>query len=624
MKLGIRTKIIIGYAVLLFFLVVGGALGILQMQAKDRQYQKLLKTDLPFADAVGEWRYNIAKQAAFLHAYLATGNPTSLQDFREAHQQGKDIHSRVMALAEADSAYREATGQLDSMCTNCHQLRDRLATATREGQSSLRDILLTQIQRITLDFEYLVNTMSTMARERVEELSGKAAMTSRRFTWLTLASIGLIFLAGLVGSFVFAGSLAAPLVNLSRLSSRVAGGDLTVRLPELRLSDEAGLLCRSFTEMLGSLSSIIQQVNLSSREVTSTSQNLSLTAAAAAEATQQIARAIDEVARGNSEQKERVNNAASNLKQLAQAIDQIAAGAQEQARHVNQASLLAAKMESAIQQVAASTQSLTEAAARTSRVAEEGSLAVKNGIRGMEAIKKVAFDSAARIKTLGKHSEQIGEIVQVISDIADQTNLLALNAAIEAARAGEHGKGFAVVADEVRKLAERSGQATKEISGLVGGIMRETLDAVQSIEAGTRDIEQTDRLALEAGSALENIMRMINDTYQQIQSISAASEELSAASSEVVKAVDNMASITEENTAATEEMAASSAEVSNLMDRIAVIAERNAAAASEVSASATEVSASAESIAVSAESLNRMAQNLQSLVGRFKVPAGPD
>jgi len=237
----------------------------------------------------------------------------------------------------------------------------------------------------------------------------------------------------------------------------------------------------------------------------------------------------------------------------------------------------------------------------------------------MLKVKDAVFETAQRIQDLGVQSQKIGEIIQVIDDIAEQTNLLALNAAIEAARAGEHGKGFAVVADEVRKLAERSGKATKEIAELITNIQRGTKVAVDSMQVGTREVESGVELAQDAGQSLKEIVQGVNTAGEQVHKIMEIINEILTGSEEVSKAVNNVAAITEENSAATEEMSASAEEVNSSMQNIASISEENASGAEEVSASTEELTASIEEISSSSEQLARMAQELQNMVARFKI-----
>ncbi|HEX3075132.1 MAG TPA: methyl-accepting chemotaxis protein, partial [Ignavibacteriales bacterium] len=189
----------------------------------------------------------------------------------------------------------------------------------------------------------------------------------------------------------------------------------------------------------------------------------------------------------------------------------------------------------------------------------------------------VVSQAAINVQELGKSSEQIGEIIQVIDDIADQTNLLALNAAIEAARAGEQGRGFAVVADEVRKLAERTTLATKEIAGTINKIQKNTAITVESIVKGTEEVERGRELASRTGTYLKEIISSSERTAEVVTQVAAATEEQSAAAEQISKNVESVSNIAEES------------------------------------------SAGAMQIAKAADDLNRLAVQLQNLVNRFRI-----
>ena len=304
---------------------------------------------------------------------------------------------------------------------------------------------------------------------------------------------------------------------------------------------------------------------------------------------------------------------------MTKSIDSIAAGAQEQARNVTITSAQAATVAKRVQDVAVRTEGVKGAAMHNLQAAQKGGIAVSKAIDGMKRIQGAVTDSANKITELGKQSLQIGEIIQVIDDIAEQTNLLALNAAIEAARAGEHGKGFAVVADEVRKLAERSGKATKEIATLITSIQKGTEVAVKSMDVGTKEVNDGVEIAKEAGDALNEILTIVEKSGSEVEVIAQAINDISLSTDEVSKAAENVAAITEENTAATEQMAAGSGQVNSSIINIAAIAQQSAASAEEVSASTEEMNASTEEIASSAQNLAKMAQELQKLVAQFKV-----
>jgi len=248
-----------------------------------------------------------------------------------------------------------------------------------------------------------------------------------------------------------------------------------------------------------------------------------------------------------------------------------------------------------------------------------GSAIVEETLQGMQSIKVKVGVSAEKVLEMGKRSEEVGAIVETIEDIASQTNLLALNAAIEAARAGEHGKGFAVVADEVRKLAERSSQATKEIGGLISGIQKTVAEAVKAMDEGSKEVEIGVASANKAGTALADILVAAQDVNKQATLAGEAAGQMNTFAGELVAAVDSVSAVVEENTAATEEMAANSSEVTQAIESIASVSEENSAAIEQVSASAEEMSAQVEEVTASAQSLAELAQELQKVVNRFKL-----
>jgi methyl-accepting chemotaxis protein len=191
---------------------------------------------------------------------------------------------------------------------------------------------------------------------------------------------------------------------------------------------------------------------------------------------------------------------------------------------------------------------------------------VERTVDGMKRIAEVVRQSALTVQELGKSSDQIGEIIGVIDDIADQTNLLALNAAIEAARAGEHGRGFAVVADEVRKLAERTTKATKEIAGMIRKIQTDTQGAVLSMNQGTQEVEKGITSADQAGAALSEIVKISQQVTDMVLQIASASEQQSDASGQISQNVEVIASVTHETATGVQQVARAAEDLNKLTE----------------------------------------------------------
>jgi methyl-accepting chemotaxis protein len=374
-----------------------------------------------------------------------------------------------------------------------------------------------------------------------------------------------------------------------------------------------------FRSVLKPLKKSFADFGEASLKMSRASQGLSGNAGIINQTTAQITSAIGQVASGANDQSKDAGNTLGLVEQISGAISQVAQSAQTQVSSVDEMAKGIDQLIESINSVSESANVVATAVEEASAVAGKGKGAVDETIGGMQSIKSTVLDSAYKIETLGEKSKQIGEIIEVIDDIAEQTNLLALNAAIEAARAGEHGKGFAVVADEVRKLAERSARATGEIADLIKGIQGETMDAVETMEKGTKEVENGSKLAENAGSAIEEMMNSIRQVVEQIAQVSEYADNMTTASTKVSKAVEQIAAISEENSATAEQVSSSTSQVVNAVDSIAASSQESAASAEEVSASTEEQAASIEEMSAQIESLASMSEELDKIVKRVRI-----
>ncbi len=272
-----------------------------------------------------------------------------------------------------------------------------------------------------------------------------------------------------------------------------------------------------------------------------------------------------------------VTSAANSANQISSNSEKMALGAQHQTSEAVKVVHAVEEMTKSIFTSSQNTSSAAEASKHAGKIAKDGGKVVEETIHGMINIADIVKSSADTVKALGKNSEQIGEIIQVINDIADQTNLLALNAAIEAARAGEQGRGFAVVADEVRKLAERTTKATKEIAVMIKQIQKDTSKAVDSMQKGTTEVERGKISAQNARESLKEIISGADKVVDIVSQVAAASEEQSATSEQISKNIESIGNVTQESASGIQQ------------------------------------------IAHAAEDLNKLTNDLQELVSQFKV-----
>jgi methyl-accepting chemotaxis protein len=403
--------------------------------------------------------------------------------------------------------------------------------AYNAGATDMIDMIQTDANAATMFMSGADDIYQDMNKSLNELLALEKSLSSTRYAAAMASSsqtntLGIVVLvASLILSFVISiflqGIILAPVKKTVAIIETVATGDFTKRI-DIDSQDEIGQMAGNFNQLIDKLSSILREVAANSTSIASAASSL---------------------------------HASS---------DQSAVGAEEVVSQASTVATASEEMSATSQDIAQSCHLAAAKGHEATSSATSGAAVVEETVKGMERIAGRVKTSAKTVESLGQRSNQIGEIIGTIEDIADQTNLLALNAAIEAARAGEQGRGFAVVADEVRALAERTTRATKEIGDMIKSIQNETKAAVGAMEEGVKEVESGTQRAAKSGEALQEILHHINDVTMQVNQIATAAEEQTATTGEISNNIQHITEVVSQSARGAQESASSAAQLSQL------------------------------------------------------------
>jgi len=497
--------------------------------------------------------------------FVVAGDEALLEDFEASAERADAGRTTIVAAFPGNEVIQEAittAAALDEKhdATVFDVLAPAVASgdvkAARAAGEAAKGHVLGQIAqgRIVLAE---VEAQADAAQSAANSALGQALIFLIVFSLLALG-------VGITLSFLLTRVVARPILAIKAWLEEIADGDgdLTQRVDESR-DDEFGRLGGAFNRFVSQIQDTCRQVVTATESLGATARRMAATSEHAGQGVGETAATMDEVARGAGVQ-------SSSTQEATTAMVRIAEGTERAADAGRQA---------------------VAAAEEADRSAFEGAQTLAEVVAAMNRIEESVGGATSAVGGLGSRGEAVGQIVGTITDIAAQTNLLALNAAIEAARAGEQGRGFAVVADEVRKLAEESQEAAGSIAGLIAEIQAETRLAVETMEAGRADLEGGSQTVSAATRALEEIREHVAKVVGEVERVTVVADELSESTSQVGDQVSHVAAVSQENAAAAQEVAAASA---------------------ETSASMEDVGRTAGDMGVATEELGR-------LIGRFKI-----
>jgi methyl-accepting chemotaxis protein len=516
MKMSLGMKIGGGFVLLLLFMA---AVAIQSSLIMGNTISDAANVDQRVTRLSLDYQINSAFKEASrdIRAYLLYGDEKYLNEYQKGIE-----NTRALLEKRLNNCSAQARPKLEEVLAKVNeydqQINDRLVPLTKEGKLQEALTVARSVAPYGNDAEKI---LAELIAENEQKTSGvvnnmQSTAAHGRSTVILVSVFALV--AGLLLAVFITRMITRPILATVREAGRIAEGDLTGEELVVRTRDEIARLAEAFNRMRANLREIVGQVVQTSKQV------------------------------------------AESASQLAAQAEQTAAGASETASTMSE-------MASTVEQVTENAQKVSAAAEQAAARAAEGAGGVERVIGQMKAIEQSSANASSAINALNQTTGRITQIVDLITQIADQTNLLALNAAIEAARAGEQGRGFAVVAEEVRKLAEQSANAAKEIYELITTVQNETGKAVEVMAAGAAEVTEGSKVINEVGTNIKAISLAVEDVARQVQEVAAAAEEMSAG-------VQNVAGTTEEQTAAMEEVSAATEELTALAGELDKLAAR--------------------------------------------------
>jgi methyl-accepting chemotaxis protein len=514
MKLTIRTKLLGSFLIIVALLVVISWLSINKMGTMGTESQNVRDNSLPGLINALTQQTDLYKLRGDLFKILLETDESQNNVLQKAIE---DDQAKLTQVVKDYETYPMATDEKSLLDTfkksiEAYQAKipDTLQSALKNDNANgykLMNAAQPDLQKALDTADQLVVRNTKEANVSIQTILDH--YTSGRTVIIIVGIIAVIF--AIILALIISQGFVNSVSKLLSLMVKMASGDLRENV-HIKSRDEFGKLAEAVNSMIANLRKLIGGTIESAQNVAAAAEEISAT------------------------------------------TEEIASGSQSQAQSSQIMNELTQELVKAIDEVARNAEQVSELSRQTKLGAEEGGKAVRDSSIGMSNLSE-------KMGLLEQDSQKIGEIIEVIDEIAEQTNLLALNAAIEAARAGEQGRGFAVVADEVRKLAERSSEATKQIASIIRGMQQNTVLSVQAVSEASSLSDKT-------GVLIEGIVTNVNETAQQITGIAAACEEQSAQSNEVLRSIESIAAGSQESAAAAEETAASSQMLAKLADEL--------------------------------------------------------
>lgn len=499
--------------------------------------------------------------------YVITGETRYLAPYQGAHELVDQKLKHLRELTSDNPIEQQRLTALEPVVNSKFaELQETIDVRRTKGFAAAAQEVLTDKGKNAMDsIRNLVGEMQEEETGLLAQRSAEEKARARRTeTVIILGSLGAFMLLSLVGVFLTR-NIAVPLGEVSAAAQKIAGGDLSVGVISNGRRDEVGVLATTFTEMtnsLGEMARVAEQISDGDLTVeVKPRSDKDVLGKAFAVMVEKLRRIIGEM-------QESIGVLSSSAQQIVATTTQVAAAATETAAAVTETTTTVEEVKQTAQLATQKAKYVSESAQRAAQVSDSGKKSAVDSIEAMKQIREQMESIAESIVRLSEQGQAIGEIMLTVNDLAEQSNLLAVNASIEAAKAGEQGKGFAVVAQEVRNLAEQSKQATIQVRGILNDIQKATNAAVMVTEQASKAVEAGVKQSVQAGESVQKLGESIGEAAQAATQIAASSQQQMAGMDQVAQAMENIKMASTQNVASTKQTEAAARNIGELGRRL--------------------------------------------------------